>query len=223
MNRIIATLGSILLALVAGTAARAQVITPYTSLSAFTAALGSAPMTVEDFTSTSHFPISTGILNSATNLPGIGITPGLIQPGVTYSVPVGSGSFFNIDGGAGFEGGFLDTITGATPLTITFDTSVGAFGFDTNTWMGSDFGITINFTSGPAYVNTFAIGSADPVFFGFVSSESNIVSALFYNTTAGNFGLDNFRFTAVPEPGAFWLLGAGAAALSAWYRRRRAC
>ena len=72
--------------------AGAGIITVYTDQPSFDAATG-VPMTVEDFTNTVHFPITTGTLNSETNLVvvvGPPITPGLIQPGVTYSNPSAS-------------------------------------------------------------------------------------------------------------------------------------
>lgn len=203
--------------------ALAQVITPYTSLTAFNTALGSVAMTVEDFTSTNHFPIPSGILNSSTNLPGIGITPGLIKAGVTYSTPVASGYFFNIDSGSTFVGGFLDTVEGNGPLNITFDSPVIAFGFDTTTFMGSAFDLTINFTSGSPYTSTVAITSGSPTFYGFISGGNKITSlAIRGNNASHPFAIDNFRFTAIPEPSSLCLLGTGAAALWAWRRRRTA-
>ncbi len=78
--------------------------------STFNAAVGTN--STDTFGPTDAFPISTGILNSSTNLTtatGGPILPGLIQPGVTYSTPIGTGFFFNIDAGGGFDGeAFLD-------------------------------------------------------------------------------------------------------------------
>jgi hypothetical protein len=193
--------------------AEAGGITDFTDRPTFNAAVG-APLTVEDFTDSDHFPITTGILNSQTNLvveSGSPITPGLIQPGVTYSTPIRSdapgGFFFNIDAGGGFAGGFLDGLGAPSPstaLTTTFDNPVNGFGFDTNTLMGTQFTITINFTSGPADVETLPINGAS--FFGFVSTATDIQSAtLFGNSSTFTFGIDNFTFptsaaNAVPEP-----------------------
>jgi hypothetical protein len=216
---------SLMLILAAPTFAQ-NVIGTYSSLSAFNAALGAAPMTVEDFTATSHFPITTGILNSLTNLPGIGIVPGTIQPGVTYSTAIGSGNFFNIDSGGNFSGGFLDTVTGVGPLTITFAAPVGAFGFDTDTIMGTSLPITINFTTGSPYTNAFVISSGTPAFYGFQSNAANITSVVVGVPGGGaggfTFAIDNFRFTSVPEPGTIWLMGSGLAILAVLRRRRPA-
>jgi hypothetical protein len=93
------------LSLVTGAAwqARAGSVTSYTDRTSFNTAVA-VPLTVEDFTSSYHLPITTGVLNSSTNLVvsgGSPITPGLIQPGVTYSTPIGTGDFFNIDFGGG--------------------------------------------------------------------------------------------------------------------------
>lgn len=215
-----------LLALALPAALSAQtVITTFSSLTDFNNAIGSATVTVEDFTSTFHFPISTGILNSDTNLPGIGIVPGTIQPGVTYSTTIGTSNFFNIDAGGGFSGGFLDTVTGVGPLTITFNGTVTAFGFDTNTLMGSSFTITINFTSGAPYTNSFGITSSLPVFYGFGSNFDNITSVILLGQSSSfTFAIDNFRFTnasVIPEPGVAWLLGAGCVGMAVLRLRRR--
>jgi PEP-CTERM motif len=206
--------------------AHAGAITSFTALPTFNAAIGAATVTVENFTPTTHFPISTGILNSSTNLPGIGIVPGTIQPGVTYSTPVGNGSFFNIDGSGGFTGGFLDTVTGGNRvLTITFDSPATFFGFDTNTLVSS-MGMAINFASGPAFLATITPTSGTPSFFGFVSTATDITSLTLSGPGTFSFALDNFRFgegsgvaASVPVPGTLLLLGAGLAALFGSRRR----
>ena len=213
--------------------AEAGGITDYTDRSTFTTAVG-VPLTVEDFTDSYHFPITTGILNSETNLVvenGTPITPGLIQPGVTYSTPIRTGNFFNIDAGGGFTGGFLDGLGSGSPstaLTTTFNNPVNGFGFDTNSLMGTQFTITINFTSGPADVQTIPVTSGSS-FFGFVSSATDIQSAIIYgNSGALTFAIDNFTFptsaaTAVPEPSS--LAMASLATLTGlafgWRRRPR--
>lgn len=224
--------GFLALVLVVGPAvlSPAQVITPYSSLSTFTTAIGAAPVTVEDFGSSIHFPISTGILNAATNLTvsnGAPITPGLIQQGVTYSTAIGTGNFFNIDTGGGFTGGFLDTVTSVGPLNIAFNGTTSAFGFDTSTIIGSSFSITINFTSGGPYTNTFAVGSSSPTFFGFQGNASNISSiVLGGGTSTFTFAIDNFRFinsnvASIPEPGTAGMIGLGLATMAALHRGRR--
>jgi hypothetical protein len=188
-------------------------------------------LTIEDFTGSSHFPISTGVLNSFTNLPGIGITPGLIQPGVTYStpVPVGSPNFFNIDTGYGYSGGWLN---GHAPsdreVTINFDSSVSAFGFDKIFVLGTlyDFDVTIQFSSGPDQVfnNDVPVSLS---FFGWQSDAADITSVIVANNE-GFFGFDFDNFTfggstpVVPEPSSLALLGIGGIALVGYgYRRKR--
>lgn len=215
----------------AGQSASAGTITTYTDRPTFNAAMG-VPLTLEDFTPTDHFPISTGVLNSLTNLPGIGLFPGDIQPGVTYSTPIGSSFFFNIDGGGGYVGGFLDGFYGGDPnrvLTITFDNPASGFGFDTNLIMGTDFDITINFTSGPAYTANVALsGSINLEFFGFQSSLGDITSVIIDGNGSGTFAfaLDNFAFdvgtaAAVPEPTSLTLAGLGLLSVYGWARRHR--
>lgn len=208
----------------------AGAITQYTSRSAFNTAVGA--VTLEDFTSTFHFPISSGVLNSSTNQPGIGITPGTIQPGVTYTAPVNtSGPDFNIDAGGGYVGGFLDSLlngAASRALTATFSGPVGAFGFDTNELGGLSESILINFSGGGSFTTTLnPAGSL--TFFGFQSSSQDISSIVFqYNSpTTFGFALDNFAFTpnggggqTVPEPASAVLLSAGLVGLGVLHRKR---
>ncbi len=166
----------------------------------FDAAVGST--TLEDFTDNFHFPISTGILNSATNLVvtfGSPILPGDIQPGVTYSMPIGTGQFFNIDAFGGFVGGFLDGLKDPEfdPVTIAFDNPVAAFGFDMNQLMGGSFDITIQFTSGPDFVGNFPVTqNLSLEFFGFQSEQIDIETVIIQGDGTGGFdyAFDNFAF-----------------------------
>ena len=201
-------------------------ITVYADRVSFDAAVGST--TTENFLDTSHLLISSGILNQFTN--EAGINPGDIQPGVTYSTPIGTGLFFNIDAGpgSGYTGGFLDGIRSGdpSPLTITFDTPVSAFGFDTNIRMGTDFDLTINFTQGADFDADFVVmNSSDMEFFGFQSDFSDITSVVIqgYGDVSLNFALDNFSFggTAVPVPAALWLFGSGLISLFGMARTKR--
>jgi hypothetical protein len=215
----------------------ADVITTFNNRSTFDTAVGAT--TVEDFTSTAHFPITTGVLNSFTNLvvqTGSPITPGTIQPGVTYSTVVSGNTNrndFNIDAGGGFTGGFLDSIRdpgnpsiGAL-LTVAFTGPVAALGFDTNSLMGNTFAITIDFTSGAPFVSA-AVPVGGSGFFGFESNLQDIKSVEIAGTSGTyGFALDNFTFTqtgtfsATPEPASislFCLVLAGV--IFAAYRRR---
>ncbi len=185
-----------------------DVITEYSNRPAFEAAAG-GPLTVEDFTPTFHFPITTGVLNSETNLPGIGIFPGTIQEGVTYSTPVGSGNFFNIDAGGGYTGGFLDGFNPSDrEVTLKFHTSdpntpraIRAFGFDIGSLGSTDFDVFISFSSGPMqHFNHAYPGSI--TFFGFVSDASDITQVVIGNN-GGFFGFDfdNFTYSEVGSGG----------------------
>lgn len=212
------------------TVAQAGVITQYSDRTVFNAAVG--PVTLEDFTSLSHFPINPAVLNSATNQPVIGITPGTIQPGVTYTAPTvnPANNEFNIDAGGGFTGGFLDSLlngAASRPVTITFNGPVSAFGFDTNQIGGTSQSIVINFASGPAFSTTLNPAAGPPTFFGFQSSSQDIVSLVLQFNSPATFGfaLDNFAFTAsgsvadIPEPSSLALIGGGLLTLVAIRRR----
>lgn len=176
----------------------AGTITQYTDRAAFDAAAGST--TLEDFLPEAHFPITSGILNDMTN--EAGILPGDIQSGVTYSTPVGTGNFFNIDAGGGFTGGMLDRIGSFEDLTIEFVDDMAAFGFDTNNLMGTEFTYVITFTDASTDTGTLPVADSSAMqFFGFQSSAVDIESV----TIRGNhasfaFIIDNFAFGS--QPGA---------------------
>ena len=229
MHRIVLPLVAVCGLLLLSAGARAGSITQFTDRPTFDAAVG--PTVVEDFTNTSHFPISTGILNSSTNLPSIGITPGVILPGVTYSAPVtGNGIEFNIDAGGGFVGGFLDSLVNRPPLTATFDSRMSAFGFDTNGLIGGTTqSLVINFSSGPSATLALTLPSDDSLhFFGFQSSAQDIVSInLSGDSPTFGFALDNFTYgnvSATPEPATITLLGLSLVGMCGfgWRRQRHA-
>lgn len=216
-KKIAVAIGSVLITWGSTSTAEAVSITTFTDRNIFNTSVDTASLIVEDFTDTAHFPISTGILNSQTNivvLEGPPIKPGDIKPGVTYSTPIGTGNFFNIDTGGGFsQGGFLDSVRDDNPnrvLTIDFDNNVSAFGFDTSSFMGSSFNLTIKFELGSDYIQFFPINTTDPseiLFFGFKSNETNIKSIIIDGNgqKSFEFALDNFTLTnnqnaSVPEP-----------------------
>ena len=208
--------------------AKADLITTYFDRPTFTAAAG-IPLTIEDFTDKSHFPISSGVLNSETSEPGANnpLFPGDIQPGVTYSTPIGDGNFFNIDHGGGYMGGFLDGfLPSDREVTVDFHgtdpsvaRTVSAFGFDIGSLNATDFDVLIQFDSGPDQLFNFAY--PDQIsFFGFISDAQDITSVIIDNN-GGSFGFDfdNFTYDVVPAPGALALLGI--AGLIGTRRRRK--
>jgi hypothetical protein len=219
-----------LAALLSARPATAQ-LTVFTSKAAFDAAVG--PTTTETFTNTSHFPLATGVLNSSTV--GAGLVAGDIRPGATYSsLPVGPGSFFNIDAGGVYSGGFLDGIgqNPNAPLVVTFDTPASAFGFVTNDFMGSSFSLTANLVGGGSYANVFSGLGGALQFFGFRSASAGItsVSILGDNASGFRFALDDFQFnaapttptTTTPEPLSVTLVAGGLLGIGGVARRRRA-
>lgn len=193
-----------------------------------------APTTVENFTDGHHFPISTGILNSETNLnveSGKPIRPGDIKPGVTYSTAIGVGYFLNIDRSSYSDGGFLDGMKqpNGNPLAVTFDKPVNAFGFDTNLYMGRQFDLKISFTEGQDKILSFQTQPTFEKFFfyGFVSDRRDIASLVIESRGSSDgsfsFALDNFTFSPpVPEPATSALMLVGVLALGGLVRRSQA-
>lgn len=211
-------------------AAQAGTITATTDRAAFEAQF--AGVTVEDFGPQAAFPIASGILNSATDettANGVAIRPGDIVDGVTFSTPVGTGLFFNIDAGGGFTGGFLDGLGSANEnLTIAFDVPQSAFGFSTNSGLMRTFDLAIGFAGGGTFTGSYRTpGAGALVFFGFTSDAKDISSVVIDGTSGFNFAIDDFTFPAVappatpiPLPAGLPLLLAGLGTLALMRRRR---
>ncbi len=185
----ISIIGGVMMAAVAS----ASTITTYSDIAAFDAAHG--PVTVETFTDGFYYPISSGILNSATT--EAGLTAGQIKAGATYSMALSTGESFGIDEGGGFLGGVLDGRGDGVNdvLSIVFDGAVTGFSFVTNELMPT-FDLTISFLNGQAYSGSFTVPTDDLTFFGFGSDVQDILSVTIGGTTNTglSFILDDFRF-----------------------------
>jgi hypothetical protein len=196
-----------------------------------------APLTVEDFTNSFHYPIgytlNTNTSYSSWDMSGNPIHPGDIQPGVTYTAvkPDHINSAYDRMGirtGGGYSGGYLQGVR-STPLTITFDHATSAFGFFSNTDYGS-LDVRINFTSGQSYDASLDQFVMYQGFFGFVSDSADIASVVLSPPNQRgeiyHVSLDNFTFAnvaAVPEPGSALLAvcgGLGVIGFRAARRRR---
>ncbi len=208
----------------AGVTAPVGAVTIYTDRAAFDAAVAAEQVTVEDFTDRYHFPISTGVLDHSTNLAvsfGDPILPGDIEPGVTFSAPIGVDKFFMINQGDSYEGGFLHGVEDRA-FTVAFDGQVKGFGFETNSVMGVAFDLVIRFSSGPDFTATMTVADTREMqFFGFVSDRADIVSADLQGITGTDTfstAMDNFTFTApvpIPEPTSAALLVAAGVVIAA--------
>jgi hypothetical protein len=186
----------------AAPAAGAGTITIFFDRASFQAA--APPQTVEDFTDTFHYPISTGVLNSRTDLPEAGLFPGDIQPGATYSTELNQGNFFNIDAGRGYLGGFLDGFPAQREVKVVFHLddpglprSIYGFGFDIGSLGSADFDVKVTFADGSEQDFNFPY-PGPPSFFGFLSDAPDIASVVIGNNgIIFGFDFDNFTFDAV--------------------------
>jgi len=218
-------------ALLIGPAVSVQAgITTYSDSTTFDTAIAT-PLYVEDFGPNASFPITTGVLNQFTSLvvaDGPPITPGEILPGATYSTPIGTGNFFNIDAGGGYTGGFLDSLNDSLPnraLTVTFDNPTDGFGFNANDLMGA-FNVTVNRDDGASVSLNFAVAQTMN-FYGFISSSADITSLTVHGDSGTfAFALDNFTYpvsaasSSVPDGGSsLTLLGFGLTGIALARRR----
>lgn len=197
--------------LAASTGVNAGTISTFTDRATFDSNVGTT--TLENFTASPNFPIPGGSLSSTSSFGTL--LAGDIQAGATYTSPVGSGNYFNIDAGGGFVGGFLDGFNPSDrDLTITYSPLISAFGFETNSLM-PNFDITINFLTGTSYTSNFSLVGSGLQFFGFQSSATDIQSVVISgNNSFFGFAIDNHVFggtraQSVPEPATLALLGLG--------------
>jgi hypothetical protein len=229
------------------TAAHAGTVTEFADRATFEAGFNS--VSTEDFgdygSSTSTLTIASGVLNASTSATNgiVTVNPGDFVAGVTFSTPVGTAAFFNLDRNYFFSGMILSSLRGTSTsyygtrdLTVSFDAPQAGFGFDTSILMRS-FDVTINFASGPSQTFSYAFPTPAvyaeyiPTFFGWESSAADITSVVIgsnLSSTSGlNFLVDNFSFaaaTATPVPAALPLFasGLGAFGFLGWFRKKKA-
>lgn len=126
------------------------------------------------------------------------------------------------------QGQSIDNNEGdASKITITFTNFVSAFGFafgasDSN-WTLTAYDSSNNAIASTVISPVFGSNAGD--FFGIASTSANIAKAVLVvnggTPVYDHVFIDNFKFTAVPEPSTWVLLGLGAVGLLAWHRRRR--
>ncbi|MDX2192378.1 MAG: PEP-CTERM sorting domain-containing protein [Gemmatimonadales bacterium] len=206
-------------------------VTVWNDRPAFTASAG--PVTLETFGDRAIFALPSSI-NANTNAcgtltPGDCVTPGYLQPGITYSLP--NGGPLLIDAGGGFSGAFLDAATpvygSIPPLRLALWGSASFIGFDTNILAGTPLNVTVFFTGG-SWSQEFAIANAlDMQFLGFSRAAGDITAIELESRNPAFFfaAVDNVTFnggqTVVPEPSTVVLVGAGLLGLVASRRRAR--
>jgi len=168
----------------------------------------------------------TASLGSATTLTFTGVT---FTADVSYSsstplLAIGSGyaSQYNTQGRS------IDNNSGdASKITITFTSLVSAFGFNFGasdySWTLTAYDSSNNAIGSTTIAAVYASNAGD--FFGLASTGANIAKAILVvnggTPVYDHIFIDNFKFTAVPEPSTWVLLGLGAVGLLAWHRRRR--
>lgn len=200
--------------------ADAASVTAYSDKTSFDAAAGTTVL--EDFSAGACCSVYTQI--NDTTVSGI-------KDGATYSLatPFTGLNSFLFNGGGGFSGPWLDSYTygGNSALKVAFDNPVSAFAFETNSFMGTGFTATINFTNGGTSVQTGSgISGTAMQFFGFTSDMAIAsVEIQGIGNNSHNFSLDNFQFggavPAVPLPAALPMLLAALGGFGFMARRRK--
>ena len=217
-------IGVVAMALVAGGRAQASVVT-YTDRALFEAAL--SPFTVYNFNNV--------VLPANNQLPldsGYDFGPfSISQPaaGATAIIRI-AGVDGDVDGSNFVR--YAENSSGSTPLIVTFDAAVQAFGFDYNNTANPGATNTFDVNITILGANYVAAAAGAHGFFGAISTDASMTQTVFNlfddpPQGSGNIGLDNFTWgtpsaaNAVPLPGALPLFGSGLVVVGLIARRRK--
>ena len=145
-----------------------------------------------------------------------------IQSGASYSLlsPLTGRYPLIFDAGGGFDSSWLHSYNtvGTSALLINFDTTVSAFAFETNYYMGLGFTLQANNSDGTTSIESYTGLNNTLNFFGFTSDKNVTSIEILGNGDGGvgpnNFALDNFQFggvahTQVPEPSTLAIFALG--------------